>query len=147
MATVMIVDEATVMRRRLRDILEPAYKVVAEASNGIEALELYEKMKPDFVTLDITMPQLNGLAVIQNLLARDPQGRVIIVSAVGQRQVVYRALAQGARDFFVKPFEPERVSRAIGPCSLGFLAPVACCARACFAGIHLGRIRVRTYLR
>jgi two-component system chemotaxis response regulator CheY len=109
----MIVDDATVMRMRLRDILEPRYQVVAEAANGVEALELYKKVRPDFVTLDITMPQLNGLAALRNLLTADPEARVVIVSAVGQKQVVFQALAQGAKDFIVKPFEAERVMRAV----------------------------------
>ena len=113
MLTLMIVDDATVMRMRLREILEPAYKVVAEASNDVKALELYEKVRLDFVTLDITMHQLNSLTVLKSLPSTDPQARVVIVSAVGQKQVGFQALAQGDKDFVVKPFEPERVVRAM----------------------------------
>jgi two-component system chemotaxis response regulator CheY len=109
MTTGMIVDDAAVMRIRLRDILEAKYKVVAEASNGQEALELYEQYTPDFVTLDITMPQLNGLEALEQILARDPNANVVIVSAVGQKKMVFDCISKGAKDFIIKPFEPARV--------------------------------------
>ena len=113
MKTGMIVDDAAVMRIRLRDILETRYKVVAEASNGKEALDLYESYKPDFVTLDITMPQLNGLEALEQIMKSYPDARVVIVSAVGQKQMVFQAIANGAKDFIIKPFEPDRVLMAI----------------------------------
>lgn len=109
MKTGMIVDDAAVMRIRLRDILENRYKVVAEASNGQEAINLYAEYKPDFVTLDITMPQLNGLEALEQLMKSYPDAKVVIVSAVGQKQMVFQAIAKGAKDFIIKPFEPERV--------------------------------------
>lgn len=113
MTTGMIVDDAAVMRIRLRDILETRYRVVAEASNGQEALELYDKYEPDFVTLDITMPQLNGLEALEQLLTTHPNAKVVIVSAVGQKKMVFEAIAKGAKDFIIKPFEPGRVLVAI----------------------------------
>lgn len=113
MKTGLIVDDAAVMRIRLRDILENRYKVVAEASNGKEALDMYESYKPDFVTLDITMPQLNGLEALELLVKTYPDAKVVIVSAVGQKQMVFQAIANGARDFIIKPFEPARVLMAI----------------------------------
>jgi two-component system chemotaxis response regulator CheY len=113
MRTGIIVDDATIMRLRLREILEKEFKIVAEAVNGREALELYEKHRPDFVTLDITMPQVNGLEALTAILARYPEARVVIVSAVGQKQVVFQALGLGAKDFVIKPFEPDRVIKAI----------------------------------
>ena len=109
----MIVDDATVMRLRLRDILEPKYVVVAEAANGEEALALYEEYRPDFVTLDITMPQLNGLEALERLTKIHPDAKVVIVSAVGQKKMVFEAIKNGARDFIIKPFEPARVLRSI----------------------------------
>ena len=113
MRTALIVDDATVMRLRLRDILESKYEVVAEAANGEEALLLYEKYKPDFVTLDITMPQLNGLETLARLIKRHPDAMVVIVSAVGQKKMVFEAISNGARDFIIKPFEPARVLKSV----------------------------------
>ncbi len=113
MKTGMIVDDAAVMRIRLRDILETRYKVVAEASNGSEALDLYESYRPDFVTLDITMPQLNGIEALEAMVRKFPNAKVVIVSAVGQKQMVFQAIAKGAKDFIIKPFEAARVLLAI----------------------------------
>ena len=113
MKTGMVVDDAAVMRIRLRDILETRYKVVAEAANGREALDLYESYRPDFVTLDITMPQLNGIEALTLMMHAYPDAKVVIVSAVGQKRMVFQAIAQGAKDFIIKPFEPERVLIAI----------------------------------
>ncbi len=113
MKTGMVVDDAAVMRIRLRDILETRYKVVAEAANGREALDLYESYRPDFVTLDITMPQLNGMETLVLLIQAFPDAKVVIVSAVGQRQMVFQAIARGAKDFIIKPFEAQRVLMAI----------------------------------
>ncbi len=113
MTTGMIVDDAAVMRIRLRDILDTKYQIVAEATNGEEALDLYAQHEPDFVTLDITMPQLNGIEALEQLIARHPDAKVVIVSAVGQKRLVFEAIAKGARDFIIKPFEPQRVLFAI----------------------------------
>ena len=109
----MVVDDAAVMRIRLRDILETQYKVVAEASNGQEALTLYDDYHPDFVTLDITMPQLNGIETLERLISAHPEAKVVIVSAVGQRRMVFDAISKGAKDFIIKPFDPARVMVAI----------------------------------
>jgi two-component system chemotaxis response regulator CheY len=113
MRTALIVDDAAVMRMRLKDIIEPRYQVIAEAENGEQALDLYKSSAPDFVTLDITMPKLNGIEVLERIIDFDPGARVIIVSAVGQKKMVFNALGIGARDFIVKPFEPARVLVAI----------------------------------
>jgi len=113
MRTGMIVDDAAVMRIRLRDILETNYRVVAEASNGQEALSLYDRYRPDFVTLDITMPQLSGLEALERLIKAHPEAKVVIVSAVGQKKMVFEAIAKGAKDFIIKPFETDRVLVAI----------------------------------
>jgi two-component system chemotaxis response regulator CheY len=109
----MIVDDATVMRMRLRDILSQRYEVVGEAENGQRALELYEELRPDFVTMDITMAEMNGMEALKNLMARYPDAKVVMVSAMGQKAMVFEALSQGARDFIIKPFDPERVIKAI----------------------------------
>jgi len=105
----LIVDDALIMRHRLRTILEKEFEIVAEASNGQEAINLYGSLKPDFLTLDISMPEMNGMDALKNILAAYPFARVVIVSAVGQKQIVFEALSLGAKDFIVKPFEPDRV--------------------------------------
>ena len=113
MARALIVDDAAIMRMRLKDIIEPEHEVVAEAGDGEKALRAYADTRPDFVTLDITMPKLNGLEALERLMQNYPDAKVLIVSAVGQKQLVFQALGLGAKDFIVKPFEPERVRQSI----------------------------------
>lgn len=113
MRTALIVDDAAVMRMRLKDILEPKYQVIAEAANGEQAIDLYKSAAPDFVTLDITMPKVNGIEVLEKILDFDLKAKIIIVSAVGQKRMVFNALGIGAKDFIVKPFDPERVMVAV----------------------------------
>ena len=109
----LIVDDATVMRMRLRDILQTRYEVVGEAENGAKALELYAQLQPDFVTMDITMAEMNGMDALKSLVSKFPGAKVVMVSAMGQKAMVYEALSQGARDFIIKPFDPDRVLVAI----------------------------------
>jgi len=109
----MIVDDAMIMRMRLREILDKEFSIVAEAANGQEAIGLYAEQRPDFLTLDISMPQLNGIDALKALLEKHPDARVVIVSAVGQKQIVFEALGLGAKDFIIKPFEAERVLKSI----------------------------------
>jgi len=109
----IIVDDALIMRVRLREILEQEFSIVSEASNGREAIEQYQKFEPDFITLDITMPELDGMEVLKNILDYYPNAKIVIVSAVGQKQMVFKALAMGAKDFIVKPFEEDRVLKSI----------------------------------
>ena len=109
----LIVDDATVMRMRLRDILQVRYEVVAEAENGQKALELYAQFKPDFVTMDITMAEMNGMVALKSLVSKFPDAKVVMVSAMGQKTMVFEALNQGAKDFIIKPFDPDRVLMAI----------------------------------
>jgi len=113
MVTGLIVDDAAIMRLRLREILEPRYNVIGEAGDGQEALDLYSQLKPDFVTLDISMPHTNGIEALQKLMTRFDDPRVVIVSAVGQQRLVLEALKIGARDFVIKPFETDRVLKAV----------------------------------
>lgn len=109
----IITDDAAIMRLRLREILEREFNIVAEAENGREAMNLYAHLSPDFVTLDITMPEVNGIEALKCILGKHPDAKVIIVSAVGQKQIVFEALGMGAKDFIVKPFDPERVLKAV----------------------------------
>jgi len=113
MHTGIIADDATIMRLRLSEILKSDFNIVAMASNGREALDLYAQYEPDFITLDISMPAKDGITVLQELIAKYPNVKVIMVSAVGQKQIVFEALSMGAKDFIVKPFEPERVLKAV----------------------------------
>lgn len=109
----IIVDDALIMRARLREILEKDFSIIAEAATGQEALELYDKHIPDFLTLDISMPQMDGIDALEKILATHADARIVIVSAVGQKQMVYKALSIGAKDFIVKPFDADRVLKSI----------------------------------
>lgn len=111
---VMIVDDAAFMRATLKDVLaNNGYEVAAEAVNGEDAVEKYKTFNPDCVLMDITMPEMDGLAATQEIVAHDPKAVIIMCSAVGQQQNVMEAISLGAKDFVVKPFKPERVIEAI----------------------------------
>lgn len=111
---ILIVDDTAFMRMSLRKLLEQhGHEVVGEAENGADAVQKYAELKPDIVTLDITMPKMDGLAALKALLALDPDARVIMCSAMGQKSMVIEALKAGAKDFIVKPFQPQRVLEAI----------------------------------
>ena len=113
-SSVMIVDDADVIRLVLRDLLtENGFQVVGECSNGLEAVAKYKELKPDVVTLDITMPEQDGLWALEHILAEDPSAKVVMVTAVDERNALIKAIRLGARDYIVKPFEEERVLSAI----------------------------------
>jgi len=109
----LIVDDAAVMRMRLRDILSTKYSIVGEAENGREAVDLYKVYKPDFVTMDISMAEMNGMEALKALLKEFSEAKIVMVSAVGQKAQVFEAIGIGAKDFIIKPFEAERVLLAI----------------------------------
>jgi len=111
---IMIVDDAVFMRMKLKDILEKnGYEVVAEAQNGADAVEKYKAEKPDIVTMDITMPEMDGIQALKNIKKVDPSAKVIMCSAMGQQAMVMEAIQSGALDFIVKPFETDRVIDSI----------------------------------
>lgn len=113
-ARVLIVDDAAFMRMMIKDILEKnGFQVIGEANNGLKAVELYKKEKPDIVTMDITMPDMDGIEAVKVIRAFDPAAKVIMCSAMGQQTMVMDAIRAGARDFIVKPFQPDRVLEAI----------------------------------
>ena len=116
MATrVLIVDDAAFMRMMLRDILaKNGFEVVGEADNGKVAVQMYNELKPDVVTMDITMPEMDGIAAVKEIKAGDPSAKVVMVSAMGQQAMVIEAIRSGAADFIVKPFQPDRVLEALG---------------------------------
>ncbi|RLL85357.1 chemotaxis protein CheY [Petrotoga sp. HKA.pet.4.5] len=112
--TVLIVDDAAFMRMMLKDILTKAnYEVVGEASNGQEAIEKYQELKPNFVTMDITMPIKDGIQAIKEIKKIDSNAKIIVCSAMGQQAMVIESIQAGAKDFIVKPFQPNRVIEAL----------------------------------
>ncbi|ABX32096.1 response regulator receiver protein [Petrotoga mobilis SJ95] len=112
--TVLIVDDAAFMRMMLKDILTKAnYEVVGEASNGQEAVEKYQELKPNFVTMDITMPIKDGIQAIKEIKKIDPNAKIIVCSAMGQQAMVIESIQAGAKDFIVKPFQANRVIEAL----------------------------------
>ena len=115
MARVLVVDDAAFMRKMVSDALtKGGHEVVGEAGNGIEALSQFQALKPDLMTLDITMPEKDGLAALADIMAADPSAKVVMCSALGQESKVLEAIKLGAKDFVVKPFQPDRVIDAVG---------------------------------
>jgi two-component system chemotaxis response regulator CheY len=115
MPSVLIVDDAAFMRMMLKDILSKnGYEVVGEAENGKVAISMYEELKPDVVTMDITMPEMDGITAVKEIKKASPDAKVVMVSAMGQQAMVIEAIQAGATDFIVKPFQPDRVLEALG---------------------------------
>lgn len=109
MALVLIADDAAFMRMRSAKLLSEVGHAVLEATNGAEAVKLFEEYKPDCVLLDITMPEMDGLEALRRIIDLDPNARVAMVTAMGQQQVVLEAIKAGAKDFVVKPFDEDRL--------------------------------------
>ena len=115
MARVLVVDDAAFMRKMVSDALtKGGHEVVGEAGDGVEAVARYQQLRPEVTTLDITMPEKDGLAALKEIIAFDPAARVIMCSALGQESKVLESIKAGARDFVVKPFQADRVLEAIG---------------------------------
>ena len=113
-ANVMIVDDAAFMRMMLKDILtKNGFTIVGEAENGAVAVEMYGNIRPNLTVMDITMPEMDGLQAVKEIRKIDPQARIVMCSAMGQQSMVIEAIQSGAKDFVVKPFQPERVIEAI----------------------------------
>ena len=114
MARVLVTDDAAFMRMMIKNILtQNGHEVVGEAANGEEAVVQYQSLKPDVTTMDITMPEKDGIAALKEILAGDPAARVVMCSALGQESKVIESIRAGAKDFIVKPFQPDRVLSAI----------------------------------
>ena len=113
MAKIMIVDDAAFMRMKASKLLIENGHEVVEASNGAEAVDSYKKERPDAVLLDITMPDMDGLAALKALREFDPDARVAMVTAMGQQQIVMEAIKAGAKDFVIKPFDATRIMAAV----------------------------------
>ncbi len=116
---VLIVDDAMFMRNMIAEIFngkkygDEDYQVVAEAENGIEAVEKYKEHDPDIVTMDIVMPEMTGIEALKEIMEMDSGASVIMCSALGQDSLVMEALDAGAKDFIVKPFQPEKVLEVV----------------------------------
>lgn len=114
MARILVVDDASFMRAMLKGILEGlGHEIVGEASNGAEAFERYKNLKPDLVTMDITMPDTNGLEGLKLIMDYDSDAKVVMCSAMGQQAMVLEAIQIGAKDFIVKPFTADRIKDAV----------------------------------
>src|SRR5690625_4084182 len=112
--TVLIVDDAAFMRMMIKDILtKNGFEVVGEAQDGEQAVEKYQELKPDFVTMDITMPEKDGITALKEIKEKDPDAIIIMCSAMGQQAMVIDAIQAGAKDFIVKPFQADRVIEAV----------------------------------
>ena len=110
MARILTVDDAAFMRRIIKTTLKRAgYTEIYEATDGLQALEKYNAVKPNLVLMDITMPNMNGLAALKAIRAADPGANVVMCTAMGQENMVIEAIRFGARDFIVKPFKPDRI--------------------------------------
>ena len=111
---ILIVDDAAFMRMMIKDILtKNGYEVVAEAADGAQAVEKYKETQPDLVTMDITMPEMDGITALKEIKKINPNAKVIMCSAMGQQAMVIDAIQAGAKDFIVKPFQADRVIEAI----------------------------------
>lgn len=113
MATVLIVDDAEFLRLRIARLLVSNGHQVLQADNGVNAVEVYKATHPDAVLMDVTMPEMDGLAALKAIRDFDPVARVVMLTALGQDAVVLEALKAGAQDFIVKPFDVGRVLTAL----------------------------------
>ena len=114
MARIMIVDDAAFMRITIKNMLKRSnHEVVGEAENGLVAIERYKELKPDIVTMDITMPEMDGITSLREIMKIDPNAKVIMVTAMGQEAMVRDAILSGAKRFIVKPFKEEGIISAI----------------------------------
>ncbi|RXJ00716.1 response regulator [Anaerobacillus alkaliphilus] len=115
LARIMIVDDAAFMRMTLKNIISQAgHEVVGEAANGLEAVETYKLTQPELVTMDITMPEMDGIQALKEIKKIDPKAKILMCSAMGQQGMVIEAIQSGAADFIVKPFNAERINESIG---------------------------------
>ncbi len=112
---IMVADDAAFMRMMLKNILnQNGYKVIGEATDGAEAIERYNTVKPDLVTMDIVMPNKTGIEAVRGIIANNPNAKIVMCSALGQQAMVKEALEAGAVDFILKPFQKEKVLEVVG---------------------------------
>ncbi len=123
MKRLLVVDDALFMRKMIGGVAaEAGWSVVGEAANGAEAVTLYEQLRPDLVTLDLVMPVMGGLDALKRIRAFDPDAKVVVVSALDQKQALLDSIREGAIDFVVKPFDRQRVINLLGKLAGGSAA-------------------------
>jgi len=111
---ILVVDDAIFMRSMMRDIFARSPFIIAgEAENGLEAIRLYQELRPDLTTMDIVMPQMDGITALREIMRLDPNANVVMCSALGQEALIAESIEAGARDFIVKPFQPSRVLKVV----------------------------------
>jgi len=117
---IMLVDDTKFMRLMLANILKPqGYEIVAEAGDGLEAIERYKQFKPDLVTMDIIMPNMEGIEAVKNICSEDGNAKIIMVTAVGQESKVKEAIEAGAKGYLVKPFQAPQVLEEVEKVLMG----------------------------
>lgn len=110
----LVTDDAMIIREMIKDaVREDGWQVAGEATNGQEAIDRYAEIRPDAMTLDLVMPEFDGLHALRGIMALDPKAKVLVVSALDQKEILKNALELGARDFVVKPFQKERLIGAL----------------------------------
>ncbi len=111
---ILLVDDAMIIRMILRKILtEAGFEIAGEASNGAESIRKYQELKPDLVTMDITMPEMGGIKALKAIREFDPNAKVIICSAMGQKSLIIEAMEAGAANFIAKPFDEDKVVETV----------------------------------
>lgn len=114
MRTVLVVDDAIFMRTTIKRMLEEhQFDIIGEAANGQEAVEMYRKLLPDVVTMDITMPGMTGIEAVKAIISEHPDAKIVMVTALGQQKLIVDALESGAKDFITKPFNPEQIVQVL----------------------------------
>lgn len=114
MQTALVVDDALFMRVTISNLLtEWGFQVVGQASNGKEAVQLYEQFQPDLVTMDVTMPGMSGLEAVKQIISNYPDAKIVMVTAMGQQRIIVQAIESGAKDFVTKPFKPEQLKAVV----------------------------------
>ncbi len=109
MKKVLIVDDASVVRLMLKKALQSDFEIVGEATNGVDALEKYKELRPDVVTMDITMPEADGIQATKDIIAFDGDAKIVMMSSIDQKEMLTQAIKAGATSYIVKPFERDRV--------------------------------------
>lgn len=114
MIKILVVDDSLFMRQMLKNILpKDKFEIVGEATTGREALEKYSNLNPDLITMDITMPDMDGIAAVKEILKINSEAKIIMCSAMGQKPMIKEALEAGAKDFIIKPFDKEKAIKII----------------------------------
>ena len=111
---VLIVDDAVVMRMMIKGILSKhGYEVVGEAQNGVESVDKYKQLQPDLVTMDMVMPEMDGITAVRQIMSMDPNAKIIMCTSMGQQALVVEAIQAGAKSFITKPFQPPKILETI----------------------------------